>query len=741
QDDAPSVCQACQGTALDGDCEKCDGTGLEPAEEACATCDDTGKLSACREQCTLGPNGGYCPGDGVCPSEGEQCPDCEPAEEAGEEGAESQGTETGSVEASEGNSTSTQTPTPEPAPATPTDSGYLCATCGGSGDASNGADCPTCEGTGSTPDPLPDLTPTDTAPTTGTTTDWPADVPASTSGLTLAFTAPQDVKILPSVRDRYGSFARGCPAVIYLRNSDVRFHVIPDHLAKDGAARGDFRYCANQPTIWPAPGSWSPDSTFLGQSTPPLFPIAGGALSVASLVTATGVPIGTHVDAAGNQWVRFDFWSDDAKFRTDNYKTHSASAATHHWLCVPKDWDSVPAPPEEEYAFGEPIALGSSTVHGVKFRTNAMGRTWSYGPGVPGLYADRAEKAQRLAKILSIPEWRARLEKAQADPHLLKLDPRGAGHRFDGLQNSDQHSYWDLAIPYALTGKCASKPLLRKYPMDTHMNVPRIGAGGMEDNAMPARSGKGYDEVEAPIAVAFGVAACEPTFRFERDPEGWTAVEVFRIRETLACYAHEGLLRNRVNYSHWKTPAGNSYAMWTTALNEAAQVIGETMPDYSSPQYGKASDWVAFAKGETRLGLPVGTGRLGLIEQVPVGPVSKKNVYGHLDPAIQNPKGVVWRGGGYDQPHLCLGPTAIVDSCFGMVGAHEKAWIGWIDQSLPGAQNKHVEAALCNSQNQAYYDAVLASGVTQQDIVNAAVKESGDAGNGFAMFRMLKALS
>lgn len=575
------------------------------------------------------------------------------------------------------------------------------------------------------------------APSPGPTSAWPIAMPVSTSGITLAFPGPNsDVRLLPQTRGSDGAFVRGYGSVVYLRDKTVPFSIVPDTNATDGPARGVLRYHACQPgeDVWPAPGRWSANGRALQSPLPPVYPEARGVLSMATLLAADGSASRSIVAPNGDLWTRLEIASDD-EVALNPFHDRYASAATVHWLCVPKDWSSVPAPPSGEYSFSEPIVMGSDDVHGVQFFTTAHGRPWL--PMQPVLWNGDVHFAQIMARVYATPEWVAYLKSIQAPGESNKrnkLRPRGAGHRFTGLDNTDSWSYLATAFPLRYSRPSASTEATRwlhEYPLDMHMSVPAIGVGLNQDYGCPGLTGKLYDAVEPVIAVALGVGMHEVSFTPGRHPDGWSNVELFRIRDNLARYAWETWLNYRVQYGPWTTATGHMKGMWPAAGLEAMALISRVMPDYTSPQYGAATMWRGFADDTVRiLGFPVRSALFGLIEPTTTA------------------VGAQWNGGAYDQLHLCLGPTSLLDAVSVTPAHHMKAWMAWLDKSLPGAQHEVWTPLLCGPQQPAYRDAVIAkvgraafpadatptqaqiTAAGRAAVVKAAVQEAGAAGFG-----------
>ncbi len=251
------------------------------------------------------------------------------------------------------------------------------------------------------------------------------------------------------------------------------------------------------------------------------------------------------------------------------------------------------------------FGLAADTVYTLRYRIGADGvektRTIHYDPAYPSdaephpsvVLFPNAEVEQRIRdQIADHPSFNWRFNSLM-DPfsggHGAYARPLMTGVRYVG-ERGDNKALNNAFCVYidGLGAHPFQEQLARDYMLDNCLTLDPIGTEISHLTSVPCRErvGWGYYHVRAPINVALAYDLLIKDFRYPEYPNGFTAIEDYRIRDMIGAFALETL---RSYSSPWPNRDGSGPAragMWTTAREMGVALTAMVMPTYDTPYYG-----------------------------------------------------------------------------------------------------------------------------------------------------------
>jgi len=124
--------------------------------------------------------------------------------------------------------------------------------------------------------------------------------------------------------------------------------------------------------------------------------------------------------------------------------------------------------------------------------------------------------------------------------------------------------------------------------LDNILGLDPVGVEGVHSQNNPCKeiNYQGYYSVTTPLSMALAYDWVIKDMRAGVHPDGFTAVEDYKMRDMLAAFCLHTAHRYVEPYSHWIDADGYDLGMWTTAWLFGANIIAAVMPNYDGDLYG-----------------------------------------------------------------------------------------------------------------------------------------------------------
>jgi len=124
--------------------------------------------------------------------------------------------------------------------------------------------------------------------------------------------------------------------------------------------------------------------------------------------------------------------------------------------------------------------------------------------------------------------------------------------------------------------------------LDNITGLDPVGVEGNHSQNNPCKeiNYQGYYSVTTPMSMALAYDWVIKDMRAGIHPDGFTAVEDYKMRDMLGAFALHTALRYVDPYTQWIDPNGYDLGMWTTAWLFGTNIVAAVMPDYDSDVFG-----------------------------------------------------------------------------------------------------------------------------------------------------------
>jgi len=260
--------------------------------------------------------------------------------------------------------------------------------------------------------------------------------------------------------------------------------------------------------------------------------------------------------------------------------------------------------------YANPVALDSlnltgNTVYTIRYRIGTDGpektRTLHYNPSFP---SDSEPRPSRVlfADEAMLQRVRRQISEGEVHPKAYESIKSRIKQSIAGKTEADLKTGTRLVT--AGDGPLNAAFIITMEGLDKHLDLARFARVRMLDNELvldpvgdedshntsnPARelNTHGYYFVRTPMAVALAYDLLIDRFRYPQYPDGFTAIEDYRIRDNLGMFALSTMQRKWDGWPNRGPASARSAAdMWMTAREVGLMIVAMVMPEYDTPYYG-----------------------------------------------------------------------------------------------------------------------------------------------------------
>ncbi len=260
--------------------------------------------------------------------------------------------------------------------------------------------------------------------------------------------------------------------------------------------------------------------------------------------------------------------------------------------------------------YDKPVALDklnltANTVYTVRYRIGRDGpekvRTLHYDPAYPSdaeprpsrvLYADEAMRQRVHQQVTGQQPHRAVYERMKSRIKAAAADKAESDYKSGTRLVTAGDGPLNAAFIINMEGLDAHLDLAllaRMRMLDNELNLDPVGDEDSHNTSNPARelNTHGYYFVRTPLSVALAYDLLIDQYRYPKYPDGFTAIEDYKIRDNLGMFGLSTMQRKLAGWPNREpAPSNRGSDMWITAREIALMIVAMVMPEYDTPYYG-----------------------------------------------------------------------------------------------------------------------------------------------------------